>query len=294
MSEVKKVDIKLLKKLRDTTDLPITDCREALQEKNNDFEAALSLLKIKGLAKAEKKSVNKATEGITKVLIDGNNAVIAELNCQTEQVADLAEFNNLFNKILVTILKHQPKTVEAALALKATTSSESLSNEIKLAIAKLGENIVLTRFQCLCKNNDEVFGSYVHGGGKYTGLVIIKGDIDAKSDVPNNIAMQLVSADAKYIDIDHIPATVRAKELSIINEKTKEEEKSKPKKRPDNILENIIKGRFDKVLSELTIVDQIYIKDNGIKVKEYLAKNHATIIAMLRYQLGEKIDSSAK
>lgn len=293
MPEVK-VDIKLLKRLRDTTDLPITDCREALQEKNNIFEEALSLLKIKGLAKAEKKIVNKASEGITKVLIDGNNAVIAELNCQTEQVADLAEFNNLFNKILVTILKHQPKTVEAALALKVTTTNESLSNEIKFAIAKLGENIVLTRFQCLCKNNDEFFGSYVHGGGKYTGLVVIKGNIDAKSDVPNNIAMQLVSADAKYIDVEHIPTTVRDKELSIIREKTKEEEKAKSKKWPDNILENIINGRFEKVLSELTIVDQVYIKDNGIKVKEYLTKNHATIIAMIRYQLGEKIDNSTK
>lgn len=286
MSEVK-VDIKLLKKLRDATDLPITDCREALQEKKNNYEEALALLKIKGLAKAEKKSVNKATEGITKVLIDGNNAVIAELNCQTEQVADLTEFNNLFNKILVTILKNQPKTVEAALALKATTTNETLSNEIKLAIAKLGENIVLTRFQYLNKNNDEVFGSYVHGGGKYTGLVIIKGNIDAKSDIANNVAMQLVSADAKYIDIDDIPATVRDQELSIIREKTKEEEKVKPKKRPDNILENIIKGRFEKVLSELTIVDQVYIKDNTIKVKDYLVKNHSTIITMIRYQLGE-------
>ncbi len=293
MSEVK-VDIKLLKKLRDKTDLPITDCREALQEKNNSFDEALSLLKIKGLAKAEKKSVNKATEGITKVLIDGNNAVIAELNCQTEQVADLAEFNNLFNKILVTILKHQPKTVEAALVLKATTTNETLSNEIKFAIAKLGENIVLTRFQCLSKSNDEVFGSYIHGGGKYTGLVIIKGNINVKSDLPNNIAMQLVSADAKYIDVEHIPTTVREKELSIIREKTKEEERLKPKKRPDNILENIIKGRFEKVLSELTIVDQVYIKDNGIKVKEYLTKNHATIKAMIRYQLGEKIDNATK
>ena len=293
MSEVK-VDIKLLKKLRDTTDLPITDCREALQEKNNNFEAALALLKIKGLAKAEKKSINKATEGITKVLIYGNHAVIAELNCQTEQVADLAEFNNLFNKILVTILKHQPQTISTALELKTDTSKETLNNEIKLAIAKLGENIVLTRFQCLTKNNDEVFGSYVHGGGKYSSLVVIKGNIDAKSDVANNIAMQLVSADAKYIDINQIPTIVREQELAIIREKTKAEEKLKAKKRPDNILENIIQGRFAKVLSELTIIDQMYIKDNTIKVKDYLAKNHAKIIAMLRYQLGEKIDKVTK
>lgn len=293
MPEVK-VDIKLLKKLRDATDLPITDCREALQEKNNNFEEAISFLKIKGLAKAEKKSVNKATEGITKVLIDGNNAVIAELNCQTEQVADLTEFNNLFNKILVTILKHQPKTIEAALALKDTASNETLSNEIKLAIAKLGENIVLTRFQCLSKTDDQVFGSYIHGGGKYTGLVIIQGNIDVKSDLANNIAMQLVSADAKYIDVDHIPKAVRDEELLIIREKTKAEEKLKAKKRPDNIIENIIKGRFEKVLSELTIIDQVYIKDNGIKVKEYLTKNHATIKTMIRYQLGEKNDNFIK
>lgn len=292
MSEVK-VDVKLLKKLRDTTDLPITDCKEALMEKNNIFEAALSLLKIKGLAKAEKKSINKATEGVTKVVISGNNAIIAELNCQTEQVADLEDFNDLFTKILETILKHQPKTIEEVLMLKADGSSESLNDKIRFAIAKLGENIVLNRFQYLSKNSDEVFGSYIHGGGKYSGLVIIKG-VDKESDIPNNVAMQLVSADAKYIDIDHIPATVRDKELSIISEKTKKEEKLKAKKRPDNILENIIRGRFEKVLSELTIVDQLYIKDNTIKVKEYLTKNHATIIAMIRYQLGEKIDSSAK
>lgn len=292
MSEVK-VDVKLLKKLRDTTDLPITDCKEALMKKNNIFEAALSLLKIKGLAKAEKKSINKATEGVTKVVISGNNAIIAELNCQTEQVADLEDFNDLFTKILETILKHQPKTIEEVLMLKADGSSESLNDEIRFAIAKLGENIVLNRFQYLSKNSDEVFGSYIHGGGKYSGLVIIKG-VDKDSDIPNNVAMQLVSADAKYIDIDHIPATVRDKELSIISEKTKEEEKLKAKTRPYNILENIIRGRFEKVLSELTIVDQLYIKDNTIKVKEYLTKNHATIIAMIRYQLGEKIDSSAE
>ncbi|BDT03174.1 hypothetical protein SHM_08200 [Spiroplasma ixodetis] len=177
--------------------------------------------------------------------------------------------------------------------LKADGSSESLNDEIRFAIAKLGENIVLNRFQYLSKNSDEVFGSYVHGGGKYSGLVIIKG-VDKESDIPNNVAMQLVSADAKYINIDHIPATVRDKELWIISEKTKEEEKLKAKKRPDNILENIIRGRFEKLLSELTIVDQLYIKDNTIKVKEYLTKNHATIIDMIRYQLGEKIDSSAK
>ncbi|WP_342277039.1 translation elongation factor Ts [Spiroplasma endosymbiont of Nebria brevicollis] len=287
MPDVVKANIKLVKELRISTDLPMKDCMEALIESNNNLEEAHRILKVKGLAKAEKKSVNTAADGITKVLIDGDKAVIAELNCQTEQVAALQEYNNLFNKIATTILKHSPKTVVEALKLKSNSSADNLGDELKLAIAKLGENIVLTRFEIVTKNKDEVFGSYVHGGGKFTSLVVIKG-VDNKSDVPHNIAMQIVSGNPKFIDLNSIPKTTRDNELEILQEQAKDE------KKPAAIIEKMIEGRLQKFFASLTIVDQDYSKDLTIKVKDYLTKNHATIITMVRYQLGEKIDNSTK
>lgn len=287
MAGVIKADIKLVKELRVSTDLPMKDCMEALVESNNNLEEAHRILKIKGLAKAEKKSINTAADGITKILIDGDKAVIAELNCQTEQVAGLPEYNNLFNKIATTILKHSPKTVAEALKLKPTSSTDNLGDELKLAIAKLGENIVLTRFEIITKNKDEVFGSYVHGGGKFTSLVVIKG-VDSKSDVPHNIAMQIVSGNPKFIDLNSIPKATRDNELKIVQEQVKDE------KKPAAIIEKMIEGRLNKFFASLTIVDQDYSKEPTIKVKDYLSKNHAKIISMVRYQLGEKIDKSTK
>ncbi|WP_375318042.1 translation elongation factor Ts [Spiroplasma endosymbiont of Virgichneumon dumeticola] len=287
MPDVVKADIKLVKELRASTDLPMKDCMEALIESNNNLEEAHRILKVKGLAKAEKKSVNTAADGITKVLIDGDRAVIAELNCQTEQVAALQEYNNLFNKIATTILKYSPKTVVDALKLKSSSSADNLGDELKLAIAKLGENIVLTRFEIVTKNKDAVFGSYVHGGGKFTSLVVIKG-VDNKSDVPHNIAMQIVSGNPKFIDLNSIPKATRDNELKILQEQAKDE------KKPAAIIEKMIEGRLQKFFASLTIVDQDYSKDQTMKVKDYLTKNHATIITMVRYQLGEKIDNSTK
>lgn len=285
MADIVKADIKLVKELRVSTDLPMKDCMEALIESNNNLEEAHRILKVKGLAKAEKKSLNTAADGITKVLIDGNKAVIAELNCQTEQVSALQEYNNLFNKVATTILKHSPKTVTEALKLKS--NADSLDDELKLATAKLGEKIVLTRFEIITKNKDEVFGSYVHGGGRFTSLVVIKG-VDNKSDLPHNIAMQIVAGNPKFIDLDSIPKATRDNELKILQEQAKDE------KKPAAIIEKMIEGRLQKFFASLTIVDQDYSKDPTIKVKDYLTKNHATIITMVRYQLGEKIDNPTK
>lgn len=279
-----KVDVKLLKLLRNKTDLPYIDCKEALAQSNNNLDDALRILKIKGLAKAEKKSINKTTEGITRVLINGNDAVVAELNCQSEQVAILSEFSSLLNNILALILKNKPATMKDVLNLE-TANKDLVSNEIKMAIAKLGENIVLSRFQILTKTSNEVFGSYIHGGGKYAGLVVIAG-VDEQSEVPNNMAMQaVVSATVKYIDIDQIPNNIKAQQLSILKAQVVSLNK------PPQIIEKMLQGRMANFLSEITIVNQPYIKDPSITVKEYLVKNYATIKAMIRYQLGENVDN---
>lgn len=278
MSDIK-VDIKLLKELRATTGVGFNDCRAALIESNNDLEKALEILKVKGLSKAMSKVNNTATEGVTKVLIDKNRAIIVELNCQTDFVANNLEFNNLLNQISVSLLKSELiTTIDEALAL-SVSKTETVKDLITKAISKLGENIVLKRFQVIDKKSDEIFGSYIHTGGVSAGVVVISGTKD--QEIAKNIAMQLVAMKPKFIDIDQVDQSVRTKELEVAKEQVKNINK------PQEIIDRMIEGKVNKALAELTISSQSYIKDPSITIKQYLDKNNAKIINMIRYEVGE-------
>lgn len=281
MSDIK-VDITLLKELRAATGVGLSDCREALIESKNNLDKALEILKIKGLSKAMEKVNNVAVEGITKVLIDKNRAVIIELNCQTDFVSSTLEFNNLLNQILVTIIKSTKPvtTIEKALALPVS-KTETLNDSIAKAIAKLGENIVLKRFKVIEKTNNEIFGAYVHTGGVRTGLVTLAGTKD--QEVAKNIAMQVVAMNPKFIDVNDIDPAYRKKELEIAREQVKDINK------PKEILDRMIEGKVNKSLAELTITNQSYIKDTSLTIKQYLNKNNATIKNIIRYEVGELI-----
>lgn len=279
MSDIK-VNINLLKELRATTGVSLSDCRNALIESNNDFDKALEILKVKGLSKAMSKVNNATTEGITKVLLDKNRAVIAELNSQTDFVSHNIEFNNLMNQILVALLKSNGiKTIDEALALPID-SSETIKDLIAKAINKMGENIVLKHFQIIEKTDDEIFGSYVHIGGVSSGLVKLSGTSD--SEVAKNIAMQLVAMKPKFIDVSDIDQTVKIKELEIAQEQVKDINK------PQEIIEKMIQGKVNKALAELTISNQAYIKEPSMTIKQYLEKNNAKIKDMIRYEVGEE------
>ncbi|MBE4704391.1 translation elongation factor Ts [Spiroplasma platyhelix] len=280
MSDIK-VDIKLLKELRATTGVGFNDCRIALIEANNDLDKALEILKVKGLSKALSKVNNEATEGVAKILIDKNRAVIIELNCQTDFVANNLEFNNVLNQISVTLLKSEAvSTIDQALAL-AVSKTETIKDLITSAITKLGENIVLKRFQVVDKKEDEIFGSYIHTGAVSAGLVVLEGTKD--QELAKNIAMQLVAMKPKFIDVSDIDETVRAKELEIAQEQVKGMEK------PQEIIEKMVQGKVNKSLAELTITSQTYIKDPSLTIKQYLDKNNAKIKSMIRYEVGELV-----
>lgn len=280
MSDVK-IDINLLKELRAATGVGLNDCRQALIESKNNLDKALEILKIKGLSKAMEKVNNVAVEGVTKVLIDKNRAVIVELNCQTDFVANNLEFNNLLNQILVTIIKAKPvTTVQKALELPVS-KTETLNDVITSAITKLGENIVLKRFKLIEKNSNEIFGSYVHTGGVRAGLVTLAGTKD--QEVAKNIAMQVVAMNPKFIDVNDIDPKYRQKELDIAREQVKDINK------PKEIIDRMIEGKVNKALAELTISNQNYIKDSSITIKQYLSKNNATIKNIIRYEVGELI-----
>lgn len=276
-----KVDIKLLKELRETTGVGFNDCRAALVEADNNLEKALEILKVKGLSKALSKVNNVATEGVVKVLVDKNRAVIVELNCQTDFVANNLEFNNILNQIAVTLLKSETvATVEEALNLEIA-KNQTIKDLLTDAIRKLGENIVLKRFKIIEKTNSEIFGSYIHTGGVSAGVVVLQGTKD--QEVAKNIAMQLVAMKPKFINVDEIDEEVKTKELEVAKEQVKNIDK------PKEILDKMIQGKVNKALAELTISNQSYIKEPSITINQYLNKNSATIKSMIRYEVGELI-----
>ena len=163
-----------VKDLRDKTGAGMMDCKKALTETNGDMDAAVDYLREKGITKAAKKADRIAAEGLSNIYVNGNKAVILEVNSETDFVAKNPEFKELINKIGNTILNSDAKNVEEALELDGdgTTINDLIIN----ATAKIGEKISLRRFEMLTKKDNEVFGAYIHMGGKISSLVVVEGD----------------------------------------------------------------------------------------------------------------------
>ena len=155
--------VELVKELRDKTGAGMLDCKKALEANDNDIEKAIDWLREKGIAKSVKKANRIAAEGLSKVVVDGNKAVIVEVNSETDFVAKNEQFLNLLDTVAKTILASDAKTNEEALAL--TAGDKTLNDLFVEATATIGEKIVLRRFVVLTKNDDEIFGDYMHNGG---------------------------------------------------------------------------------------------------------------------------------
>ena len=153
----------LIKELRDLSGAGLMDCKKALEASNNDIDEAIDYLRKKGISKAAKKADRVAAEGLSTVVIDGNNASIVEVNCETDFVAKNEKFVNLVNKIADLIVKNDVKTMEEAMSL--STEEGTLNDTIVNFTATIGEKISFRRFARLSKTDSQNFGSYIHMGG---------------------------------------------------------------------------------------------------------------------------------
>ena len=165
-----------VKELREKTGAGMMDCKNALAASDGDMEKAIDWLREKGIAKSIKKASRIAAEGLSKVLIDGNKAVIVEINSETDFVAKNEQFLALLDTTAKTILAGNPADNEAALALPV--NGGTLNDEFVNATATIGEKIVLRRFAVVEKTDDQLFGEYTHMGGAKTALVLMKGGND--------------------------------------------------------------------------------------------------------------------
>ena len=266
----------MVKELRETTGAGMLDCKKALEETNGNMEEAITWLREKGISKAAKKQARIAAEGLALAKVEGNKAVIVEVNSETDFVAKNDEFKDLINTILNLLIESNVSSVEEALAL--TTSDGTLSDTITNKIAKIGEKISFRRFELVTKSDNEVFGTYIHMGGKIGVLVVLEG---SNEEVAKDVAMHAAAMRPKYLDIESVPTEDLDKEREIQKQVAINEGK------PDNIAEKMVEGRIKKYYKEVCLTEQPFVKNDDMSVSEFVKSNGGKIISMVRYEVGE-------
>ncbi len=280
------ISASLVKELREKTGAGMMDCKKALEATEGNIAAAIDWLREKGIAKAAKKADRIAADGLTKLLVEGNRAVVVEVNSETDFVAKNEQFLSLLDSVAQTILTAAPATLEDALSLPV--AGVTLNDLIVEATATIGEKITLRRFEIINKNSDETFGAYMHNGGRISAVAVVKGD---HPEVAKDIAMQVASMSPTYISRNHMPAEVVEKERSIQWEIIKNDESINTK--PEKVLAGILEGRLSKSLQDMCLVDQIFFKNQDIKVGQYLKSASSETVTFVRYAVGEGIEKKA-
>lgn len=270
----------LVKELRDKSGAGMLDCKKALEASNGDINAAMDYLREKGIAKAAKKSDRIAAEGIASVLIKGNDAVILEINSETDFVAKNEEFKILVDTILETLVSSNAKTLDEALELK--NGNSTIKELIISKTATIGEKLSLRRFSKITKKDNESFGSYIHMGGRIAVLTLIEG---ANEEIAKDVAMHAAAMRPLYLKSSEVPTDVLEKEKTIIREQLINEGK------PEDKIENILVGKVRKYYEEVCLEDQIYVKaENKETVSKFVQNNGGKIINMIRYEVGEGME----
>ena len=271
------ISASLVKELREKTGAGMLDCKKALEETKGNLEEAIDYLREKGIAKATKKADRIAAEGTAEILVEGNNAVIVEVNSETDFVAKNNEFIELVNTIAKAIVDNDVNTNEEVLALE--TSEGTINDLIIAKTSKIGEKISFRRFNKVTKEDNEVFGSYIHMGGKIAVLTVIK---DANEEVARDVAMHAAAMRPSYVRSSDVPTEVLEKEKSIMREQLLNEGK------PADRIDGIIVGKVKKYYEEVCLEEQIFIKaENKETVATYVKNNGGTITDMIRYEVGE-------
>ena len=272
------ISASMVKELRESTGAGMLDCKKALEASNGNMEDAITWLREKGISKAAKKASRIAAEGLAVAKINGNKAVIVEVNSETDFVAKNEEFKNLVNNIADTLLNNDVKTVEEA--NKLTHDGKTIEELIIEKTSTIGEKLSFRRFEIVEKEDSQVFGTYSHMGGKIVSLCVLTKD----EEVAKDIAMQIAAMKPLYLNRDMVPAEVLEKERNILKEQA-ENEGLDPNK-----IDMIVNGRINKYYDEVCLVDQGFIKENKMKVNKFVESKGSEIISFVRYEVGEGME----
>ena len=267
-----------VKDLREKTGAGMMDCKKALEACEGNMEKAIDWLREKGIAKAQKKESRIAAEGITVAEENGNEAIIFEVNCETDFVTKNEKFHELVNELKEALMASDCKDTEEAKEVKLN-DGKTIAERIVEATATIGEKISFRRFERIVKSDDETFGIYSHMGGRINSIVVIKG---ANSEVAKDVAMQAAAMNPIAVNRDSVPADVVEHEKEMINPKNES--------KPEEILDKMATGKLSKFFKENCLVEQDFIKDSSMTVEKYVKENGGEVISMVRYAVGEGIE----
>ncbi|EQK46428.1 translation elongation factor Ts [Paraclostridium bifermentans] len=284
------ITAQMVKELRETTGAGMMDCKKALQEAEGNMERAIDLLREKGLSKAAKKSDRIAAEGLVAIEMNADNTVgaIVEINSETDFVAKNEDFKTFVKDVAEMALATEKEDVAGLLteSHKEGALSEVLNNRI----ATIGEKLDIRRFEKV-STNGQVAG-YIHGGGKIGVLVELETearDADVLA-MGKDIAMQVAAMNPKYVSKDDVDQDYIAHETEILTQQALNEGK------PANIVEKMIKGRLEKQLKEVCLVEQAFVKNPDLTIKQLVADvakkvgSEIKVARVVRFEVGEGIE----
>ena len=279
---MEKSTTELLKELRERTGAGVLDCKKALDASNNDIEAAIQWLREKGMAKAVKKASRVSAEGLFNVIIEGNKALVYELNCETDFVAKNDKFKNFMNELGQVLFANGVKNTEEALETK-NEKGETVSDMVLGFTAVIGEKISLRNVKLVVKADDEQFGIYKHNGGKIAVVLVMKGG-DAQA--AKLLAMTICANNPMYKDESEVEESWLNNEREVLTKESKEQNPNKP----DQIIAKMIEGKLQKELKEICLVHQGLVSDPNVTVESFLKEQNATIVSYSRNVVGEGIE----
>ena len=262
-------------KLRKVTGAGMMDCKSALTDANGDFDAAIQIIREKGKAIANKRADRDASEGVVLGRVAGKKAGIIVLNCETDFVAKNESFINLTSSMLDVALASDAKNLEAAKALML--DGRSLADHVIEQTGIIGEKLQLSYFETI---EAETVVAYIHPGNMVATVVgFSKAGFDIQ--VAKDVAMQIAAMSPVAVDKSDVPAEVVAKELEIAKEKYRLEGK------PEDMLDKIAQGALTKFFNESTLLNQVFVKDNKMTIRQYLQSvdKGLTVTSFLRYAL---------
>ncbi len=270
------VTAEAVKQLRERTGAGMMECKKALVETGGDLDAAAELMRKSGLAKADKKAQRVAAEGTVAIAREGLEALLLEVNSETDFVARGDEFQGFARELARVALAHAPADLAALLALPL--DGTTVEERRRALVAKIGENLTVRRFARLTAPT--ALGAYQHGT-RIGALVSLRG---GSEELAKDLAMHVAAINPAYLDASSVPAEVLDKERAILVEQTKGE------KKPPEIIAKMVEGRLRKYLAEITLLGQPFVKDPDVTVESLLKKAGATVVEFRRFEVGAGIE----
>ena len=287
------ISAKLVAELRKQTGCGMMDCKNALKDANGDFDAAVKILREKGMSATAKKADRIAAEGIVDIMTIDNVTAMVEVNSESDFVAKNSVFQEFVKTILKTIIANKPANVDALLECDAVGAEGTVKDALNEHTYKIGEKLSIRRFVVV----DGVVSTYIHGLGN-TGVVISfdtdVADKDGFAECAKNVALQTAAMTVNYLDKESVPASVLEEEKNILVAQMKQDPKMANK--PEQVLVKIVEGKLGKFYENNCLLEQAYVKDDSMSVGKYVASvakalgGSIKVTGFVRYDKGEGIE----